>query len=744
MFSYFFQKRRARIDAERILQEQRQRFNPLRNFDPDKLVSAIDAFRIGELGTLSRMIEELEERDDKMMISARKNTSALGRCPHDVLIVEGFEDDPRAQQHRDILRRFWANISVTSAFVRNEQGSLRLLKKQMTSAISRRYAVHEIVWQPLPNGEITASFIHVPNWFFENRTGKLRFLPRPGAYDGIPMPPGEWLVTVGDGVGIAAAVLAMSKRLSWNDWLLFSERCGQPGLHVGTDAAQDSEPWNLLVQSVRNFGREWSLITDNNTKLSPINLNTGANLPYPPLIEVCDKGIVTLYRGADLSTISGEAASGTGASVQGAETDLLEADAAELLSETLNAQVDRFVIRYVTGDPLPLAYLSIAPVDNPNIDQEIKVDNHLVDLGVKLSRNDALARYGRTAYDPAKSTNDEPLARQANSSASGAFWGSALHNARTSPATPLQNAATPLQNRDAGDSAPTGVFGDAALKTPSRAVAGGTAEEVAVEALVAARRVQLAPVIDRLLDALAEPDEAALQSALASLYADLPQLAEAAAADEESITIIADLLAEGFVAELENEQARGKSSPESNSGLFAATGGDGARPREGEAKKSKDSLGKKFHPDSSASYTTEDNRNRGMSALERALRQKADVKEAMYTPECGHIDFDWGTPGDKARDYAGGWGISHIAAKHPDDLKSLPDVIARGATYELPREMNESGKLLATRYAVVHEERVAFLDRRGKTGSFTVTNYTPRSTKLEEIKKLPLAKPRGA
>ena len=72
-----------------------------------------------------------------------------------------------------------------------------------------------------PDGSITATFVQVPLWFFEGRTGALRFLRSQGALAGEEMLDGEWLVTVGDGIGIAAAVLAMSKTLSRNDWLLF-------------------------------------------------------------------------------------------------------------------------------------------------------------------------------------------------------------------------------------------------------------------------------------------------------------------------------------------------------------------------------------------------------------------------------------------------------------------------------------------------------------------------------------------
>lgn len=408
---FFFQKRTPELDLARIEHEQRMRFNPLRGFDPDKLVRAIDSFRVGELGDLSKIIDELENRDDMMTGCARKARASVGRCPHRVLITEGYEDDPRALEHQKILTRFWANIEVTTAFQRNERGGVRLLKKQMMNAVSRVYNVHEIVWKPLPDGSITATFVQVPLWFFEGRTGALRFLRSQGALAGEEMLDGEWLVTVGDGIGIAAAVLAMSKTLSRNDWLLFCERCGQPGLHIATDAADGSTAWARLVSAARNFGREWSIVTDKQTDIKPVDLKVGGTLPYPGMVEMCDKGIAALYRGADLSTISGATGESTGASVQGEETDILEQDACEMISETLNAQVDRFVIRYVTGDDVPLAYVSIAPSDRPNVDQDIKIDNHLAGLGVELSQNDALARYGRSAYDPANAA-DAPLKLQ--------------------------------------------------------------------------------------------------------------------------------------------------------------------------------------------------------------------------------------------------------------------------------------------------------------------------------------------
>ena len=526
-FRYFFQKRAADLNLQRIEQEQRMRFNPLRNFDPDTLVRAIDNFRVGYIGDLSKIIDELETRDDMMTGAARKTRASVGRCPHQVLVVEGAENDPRAEEHRKILTRFWSGIEVTSAFSRNERGGVRLLKKQMMGAVSRMYAVHEIVWKPLPDGEITASFIQTPNWFFENHTGSLRFLNQTGAIYGKEMLAGEWLVTVGDGIGIAASVLAMSKTLSRNDWLLFSERCGQPGLHVQTDAVDGSPAWDRLVSAARNFGREWAMVSDNATKLTPIDLNTGGQLPYPPLIEMCNKGIAALYRGADLSTISGASGDSTGASVQGDETDILEQDACELVSETLNAQVDRYVIRYMTGDDIPLAYVSIAPTERPNVDQDTKIDNHLISHGVPLSRNDALARYGRSLYDPTD-TSDAPLLQTPVALPAQ----TALYNSKQ----PNEAVAKPLQNDPPASS----------VKTDAKTTETSQNDS---DAILAAFAKDMSPAGKAVADLLSIKDPDDLKAAAAQLAKVLPSMLsddpEMAALIEEAIANVYATSAEG-------------------------------------------------------------------------------------------------------------------------------------------------------------------------------------------------------
>jgi len=108
--------------------------------------------------------------------------------------------------------------------------------------------------------------------------------------------------------------------------------------------------------------------------------------------------------------------------------------------------------------------------------------------------------------------------------------------------TPLQTHGTPLQN---GDGSGDGSREGSGREAPQIA----SYEAAAVEALAEARAKGLAPVIDRLLDALAETDEAAMREALAGLLADLPKLAAAAGADADTglvERILSDAVGAGY------------------------------------------------------------------------------------------------------------------------------------------------------------------------------------------------------
>ena len=394
---HWFQKRESVIGVAQATIEQMMRFNALMRSDPKDIIRAIDSYNTGYLSPMARLVADYEQRDDKMRVASIKMAAAVSRCGWSVRPKKGFEKDESAARQVEVLERFWSTVRVTSAFKRNERGGLALLQEQMMQAHSYGFAVHDLSWTPLPNGEIAATFTQVPLWHFENHTGELRYVEGVAGWDGVPMKPGEWMVSTGDGIGIAAAIVACMKRLGLTNWLVFTDRCVLPLLHAKTGAAFGSEQWKNLESALRHINRLAKLQTDQTTDISAIQMDGGKQNPFGPLIDWADRAIVTLYRGGDLATLSRPDA--VGGLSQADEVDALEQRSCRRITETLNEQVSEFVVDYVLNEPLR-AEIVIEPVSKPDLDQDMAIDKHLLGMGVKLSKSDALSRYGRAEANP--------------------------------------------------------------------------------------------------------------------------------------------------------------------------------------------------------------------------------------------------------------------------------------------------------------------------------------------------------
>lgn len=524
-------KRGPALSRQTVALEQLQKGNALWGANPDRLVSAVTAYHSGNIAQLSKIVDAYERQDDVAATGRMKRDASVARCEHTVLIEEGHDDDPRAQLHRETLQRFWATIRCTSAFNRAERGGIRLLKKQMMSARTHGWSAHNILWHT-DGGTLRAEFVQIPMWHFENLTGELRFREHVTDWYGVPLWDGGWLINSATPIGPAVALACCAKRMSLQDWMLFSERAATPGLLGKTAAAPGTDAWNNLCEMLRRWSRAWTGAVDKDTDITPVNLNTGTP-PMPQLVERMDRAIAALYRGADLSTISkGE---GLGASLQGEESDMLEADQCAEISEALHEQVDRLVIRYMCGDEEPLAYIWIEPVSKPDVASNTQIDDHLAKFGIRLSKRDMLQRYGRAEAADEADALEPPAQGGEYGDLGGGFAPQTpprgLPNAQASckgRLTPLQNSRTDSDGR-----------ADVSAPDAPEAVFRAFAEAVSEDAKPLAEQVK------ELLDLIDAGKEAEAASFAASLSANL---ASYLPKDPESATVLAEAMAERYGA----------------------------------------------------------------------------------------------------------------------------------------------------------------------------------------------------
>lgn len=382
------------ISPERVEQAIMQRYNPLPELTMATLASQLNQFRVGELRPAARTWEIMMERDGDLAVPAEKLFSDIARLPWD---IEKEDDSAEADADYEFLKYFYTNLTATSVLEQSETGGINLLLRQMMTAHAYRYSAHEIVLQVNNAGkrEVTAQFNHCPVWFFENRKGRLAFLPSEGQIYGQPCEPGRWLTAVGRGLMRQCAIAYFCKWGPLSDWMFFAKRFGLPAIHGETTAAKGSQEWNDFEAALLAFVNGWILQTSGmgSSKVTLIEAAKGATgtLPFAELIERSDRVYARCFRGGDLSTQSRAGGDVAGANPQEGEKRIVLEDGGQWATDILNARVDEPMIAYAFNRR-PKAWICIRPPKQLDATREINSLKAGRELGVPISIETARER----------------------------------------------------------------------------------------------------------------------------------------------------------------------------------------------------------------------------------------------------------------------------------------------------------------------------------------------------------------
>lgn len=380
----------SRITPERARNEIQARFNPLRGLTPQRVVKLLEDYDRGEVRDCAWMMEKVEKTDDMVKTVAGKRKKALGRLDWSIKPYESWEDFGNAQElqaQTEFLQHLYNSIETTHALERNMRGGLRAAVMQMADAVGKGYAVHEIDWRPRGDSLLEVGLTFVPLWFFENTTGLLRFLPEGGASQGEDLAEGAWMITMGDALMIATLTAYIYKTLPLKDWLTYSERCGMPFLSMATEAQPRTPEWEDGLDMLARISSDYGALHTHGAELQVHDLTVSGQLPYPPLVERMDRAIAMLWRGADLSTLSGE--DQLGASLQQGESDLLIEDDVKSINETLEHAISLPALRWRFGDDVrPHCYFALAAPDRLDEEAEQLKMHRASDYGVEIPMSD--------------------------------------------------------------------------------------------------------------------------------------------------------------------------------------------------------------------------------------------------------------------------------------------------------------------------------------------------------------------
>lgn len=378
------------ISAERVKLEKQTRFNPLRNWTPDVLVRQLEAYSRGEIAALAWVMEWLEKHDDIIATVAPKAKAAVSRWGYDVLLRNEVPEELKqlAQDQQGKLQDFFENLLTSDAVELEEMGGMRLLVQQIMDGYGKGYAAHHIIWKPKRN-KLHAELIKVPTWFFEVTTGKMKYLQSHAATRGVDLNEmggrSAWMISKGRGVMLAGALARMFKQIPLQDWLTYCDRHGMPAFLGKTNAQRGTEGWNQMVDAVSGIGAEFGAVVNTGDMIDVLTLTGQGEIPYAKLIDRMDRALVMLWRGGDLSTISRE--NGTGSNPQQEDSDELDADNAEWVSEIINRNLTEQVIRWHYGPDAPiLCRITLRTKTRENLQQDMQIVKTAKDMGIRISK----------------------------------------------------------------------------------------------------------------------------------------------------------------------------------------------------------------------------------------------------------------------------------------------------------------------------------------------------------------------
>lgn len=394
------------LNYERIRSSILFKFNPVRQATAERLGTELDSFYSGRL-TIARFWDAMQHRDDMIRSAGGKRADSVEQLEWQVVQSENADDIDAALAEEQVatLKEFYSCLKVTDVYKQDCNGGVGLLARQMMDARAKGWAVHEITWLPQVDGKLKAELRFCPLYWFENTTGKLRFLLSDWDMYGVDMDCHEWMVTTSDNYMESVTSLWLYKKELLQAWVRFCARYGMPLPVIKTDAAPGSDQWDNAVEAASSITEDWAIVLNNGASLEFPTLDRSGDGTFKSLYEDLKRTLVTVILGSDLATISAGGGQGQGASLQGKEDAKREKADASLITETLQRHLDKMVLEYTYGEGIPiLAKFILVPSKNQDVNSEIAVDRMFQEFKIPLSVCDVRERYGR-----AEPTSDEDL-----------------------------------------------------------------------------------------------------------------------------------------------------------------------------------------------------------------------------------------------------------------------------------------------------------------------------------------------
>ena len=668
-----FEKSSEALELERI--------NPLRGVDEWRLGQIFDDARDGIYADLAWLYNEIEGVEPALLACCDMRESAASECgwlvkTTDAKRVRGFDQSLADEQRDTLLAEFGS-----------ADDDLAELAGHLVTAFFRGAAHARPLWNT--DGSL-AGFQHLDLWnFAHDRKSGLWYWNADASREESTfqaIPPGELVsVAVSRHVDHAALPIFIRAALGAKRYGVWLDRFGIPPVGIIMPPTAEKGDQASYMDLARKFARGGSGILPN---ASQIVYGTEARsvCPFTDFIRFQQQQIYTIGIGrvqsgeTDGTNLGGNAAGVVEAGFQ----RIVRRDARRIARAINDAVTSKILARLFPGRPVLAQFAWDTETKRTSrqvLDDAVAAKNAGLEIDIEQMRE-------MTGYI---------LSKAPEKPAQGPFGGL---NSATPGKTPLQNAEKALQN------------------APRPADEQGDPQ--APKALLEAFSRDLGPAAEAVKKLLDDPTP----EAAGKLLEDLPNLIPEDPA-------LAAIIAEAMAAEFKGVEATNADECRAKDPTHCRTHGT-PRNREPETKPHHDRYGS--NDEKTLVSEPQKNFKRGANALEAMERMQGGyIDKAMYREETGWIRFDWGDPGDPAKDYKHGHGISHILTKHGKDAKKLPEVISTGKAVVSPDEPDKTYLVTDTAYAVVIPLN------QSQRRMLTMFEPKPNSRKLAEIKNYPPA-----
>lgn len=645
----------------------RDGLNPLRALGIRRVVTLLEAGERGEFADLQWTNRTVEKRFPVLRGLVTRRAAALLKLDWDIRvsseIPKGMES--LAEEQRLALREAYDRVSnmrdAIRALARAEfRGFAHLQKHRDASG-----AVTELHWLPQWNWVRDGQFGDWA-WNPEARSTSFSAFGQDQLIGSEALPRADFVIRECESpIDEIALIAFVNSAMARKDWAAFVEIFGLPGsvviLPPEVPAGREEE-YGASATAVAE-GASGALPHGSDVKF-PASGVRGAS-PFKEFLEWEEKDVVLAGTGGKLTMLT---ESGSGTLAGGAHQDTFDdiaAGEADEISECLQTDFDGPILDQAFPGRPRLAYFELAAGTDHDASQ-------VVERVLKLSQ----AGFQADAEEVSEKTGLKLSSAAPGNLPSGAGDPQGGNNG------PSVDQNAPNRN---GRRPPQGFAG----RLANRETANGLAS-VGTRQLAAAVAADLAPLLRRIaaIDQISDPE--IRKGRLEALLSEVDGLSQDILADPESAGVLARIQGAAVANGLSKEPvANSRVFHRDHIGRFAADGGP---------------------------LSPADNIERGTNAVAHAVRNQRDVPNAMNVRGLGRVDFIWGTPGEVAADYKGGFGLAHIQAKHgAEAVAKLPETLAKGRVSAVPTDPAKRFVHAAGWRAVVAKER--------KDSAWAITHY---------------------